>query len=144
MGRVLSLIGGGSVRTYYFIESLIRFCRELDIEEVRVMDTDAEKLRYFGGIAAYLAGRGESGLKVTLTGDAEKALRGADYVVTTIRVGQDEARTKDERIALSEGLIGQETTGAGGFSYALDAQGAQQTVHFRIPGAFYGSKKLLR
>lgn len=119
MGRVLSLIGGGSVRTYYFIESLIRFCRELDIEEVRVMDTDAEKLRYFGGIAAYLARREESGLKVTLTGDAEMALRGADYVVTTIRVGGDEARTKDERIALSEGLIGQETTGAGGFSYAI-------------------------
>ena len=116
MGKVLSLIGGGSVRTYYFIESLIRFCRELDIEEVRVMDTDAEKLRYFGGIAAYLARRGESGLKVTLTGDAEMALRGADYVVTTIRVGGDEARTKDE---LSEGLIGQETTGAGGFSYAI-------------------------
>ena len=119
MEKILSLIGGGSVRTYYFIESLLKFHRELGIGEVRVMDNDAEKLRYFGGIAAFLAERAGSGLRVTLTGSAEDALRGADYVVTTIRVGQDEARTKDERIALSEGLIGQETTGAGGFSYAI-------------------------
>ena len=119
MGKILSLIGGGSVRTYYFIESLMRFYQEMDIEEVRVMDTDAEKLQYFGGIAAYLVRREGCGLKVTLTDSAEEALRGADYVVTTIRVGQDEARTQDERIALSEGLIGQETTGAGGFSYAI-------------------------
>ena len=119
MEKILSLIGGGSVRTYYFIESLLKFHRALGIGEVRIMDNDAEKLRYFGGIAAFLAARADSGLKVTLTENAEDALRGADYVVTTIRVGQDEARTKDERIALSEGLIGQETTGAGGFSYAI-------------------------
>ncbi|MBP5295258.1 MAG: glycoside hydrolase, partial [Lachnospiraceae bacterium] len=115
--KKLALIGGGSVRTYYFIESLLKFYREMDIGEVAVMDTDAEKLRYFGGIASFISAG--SGLKVTLTGDAEEALRDADYVVTTIRVGQDLFRTKDERIALSEGLIGQETTGAGGFSYAL-------------------------
>ena len=115
--KKLALIGGGSVRTYYFIESLLKFYREMDIGEVAVMDTDAEKLRYFGGIASFISAG--SGLKVTLTGDAEEALREADYVVTTIRVGQDLFRTKPERIALSEGLIGQETTGVGGFSMAV-------------------------
>lgn len=51
MGKKLSLIGGGSVRTYYFIESLMKFCREMDISQVAVMDNNGEKLRYFGGIA---------------------------------------------------------------------------------------------
>lgn len=119
MGKKLALIGGGSVRTYYFIESLMKFCREMEIEEVSVMDTDGEKLRYFGGIAKYLAQSAGSGLKVTLTQDPVEAVRNADLVVTTIRVGQDLARTRDERIALDMGLIGQETTGPGGFSYAV-------------------------
>lgn len=119
MGKKLTLIGGGSVRTYYFIESLMKFYQEMDIEEVAVMDNDGEKLRYLGGIAKFLVERDRCDLKVTLTEDAVAALRGADYIVTTMRVGQDYTRTKDERIALDLGLIGQETTGPGGFSYAL-------------------------
>lgn len=50
----------------------------------------------------------------TLTSDPVEAVRDADYVITTIRVGQDEMRAKDERIALDHGVLGQETTGAAG------------------------------
>ena len=119
MGKKLALIGGGSVRTYYFIESLMKFYREMDIAEIAVMDNDGEKLSYFGGIAKYLTEKENSGLRVTLTEDPIAALRDADFVVTTVRVGQDRARCRDERIALDLGLIGQETTGPGGFSYAI-------------------------
>ena len=119
MSKKLTLIGGGSVRTYYFVESLLKFYREMDIGEVAVMDNDSEKLAYFGGIARYLVEQAESGLRITLTEDPVEAVRDADYVVTTVRVGQDWARTQDERIALELGVIGQETTGAGGFSYAM-------------------------
>ena len=119
MAKKLALIGGGSVRTYYFIESLLKFYREMEIGEVAVMDTDAEKLAYFGGLARYLAVRAGEDLIVTLHTDAKAALMDADIVVTTVRVGGDRMRTRDERIALSHGVIGQETTGAGGFSYAI-------------------------
>ncbi len=119
MAKKLALIGGGSVRTYYFIESLLKFYREMDIGEVAVQDIDPEKLRYFGGIARHLVTRAGEELRVTLTTDAKTALRDADYVVTTVRVGGDSMRVQDERIALSHGVIGQETTGAGGFSYAI-------------------------
>lgn len=117
--KKMALIGGGSVRTYYFVESLMKFYDKMNIGELCVMDNDAEKLKYFGGIARYLAEKEGSGLKVTLTKEPVEAVRNADFVVTTVRVGQDEARAKDERIALSLGVIGQETTGAGGFSYAI-------------------------
>ena len=76
------------------------------------------KLEIFGGFAVYLAQHSDAKLSVDLTGDLKAAVKDADFVVTTIRAGQDGMRCKDERIALSHGLIGQETTGAGGYSYA--------------------------
>lgn len=55
--KKMALIGGGSVRTYYFVESLMKFYKEMDIGELCIMDSDAEKLAYFGGIAGYLIQR---------------------------------------------------------------------------------------
>lgn len=34
----------------------------------------------------------------------------ANYIITTLRVGGDESRVRDERIALSHNTLGQETT----------------------------------
>lgn len=114
----LALIGGGSVRTYYFVESLLKFCGNLNITQLSIMDTDPVKLDIFGGFAVYLAEHSPARLAVELTGDLKAAVKDADFVVTTVRAGKDEMRCKDERIALSHGIIGQETTGAGGYSYA--------------------------
>ena len=51
--------------------------------------------------------------------DRVEAITGADYIVTTLRVGGDHSRVVDETIALDLGVIGQETTGVGGFSMAV-------------------------
>ena len=58
-------------------------------------------------------------MKIYLTLDRREALKDADFVTTQFRVGQLDARIKDERIPLSHGLIGQETNGAGGLFKAL-------------------------
>lgn len=113
----LALIGGGGVRTVFFCQSLAKYAGRLGIEELRLMDTDREKLSTFGYLSQY-AVREHSGLKITLTESIEEAVTGVDYVVTAFRVGGDEARVLDERTALNLGVLGQETTGAGGFSYA--------------------------
>ncbi len=55
----------------------------------------------------------------TITTDLKEAVKDADYVITTIRVGGDHMRVRDERIALSHGVLGQETTGAAGVSFAM-------------------------
>ena len=57
-------------------------------------------------------------MKFTLTSSAEEAVTDADYVITTIRVGGDATRVRDERLALDLGILGQETTGAAGVSFA--------------------------
>ena len=47
------------------------------------------------------------------------ALSGTDLVFAAIRPGGTAGRIADERVAQDLGLLGQETTGAGGISYAL-------------------------
>jgi 6-phospho-beta-glucosidase len=55
---------------------------------------------------------------VVLETDEDRAIAGSDYFVTTIRVGWDHSRVIDEEIARENGVLGQETTGAGGFFMA--------------------------
>jgi 6-phospho-beta-glucosidase len=56
---------------------------------------------------------------VRVTTDLDAALEGADFVFSAIRVGGLAARVQDERVALDLGVLGQETTGAGGIAYGL-------------------------
>lgn len=119
----LALIGGGSVRAIYFARSFATYAQRLGFEKLYIMDTDREKLHIFGSLARYEAEKKAAALgvklEIVLTTSLDEAVRDSDYVVTTIRTGCDEARVLDERTALKHGLIGQETTGVGGFVYAL-------------------------
>ena len=49
----------------------------------------------------------------------DDALRGADVVFCAMRVGGTAGRVRDERVPLAEGVLGQETVGAGGVLYGL-------------------------
>ncbi len=82
------------------------------------MDNNKEKLRIYGGMASHVANLLCPKMKFMLTTDSIEAVKDADYVITTIRVGEDEMRAKDKRIALNHGVLGQETTGASGLSFA--------------------------
>ena len=115
----LTILGGGGVRALMLAKSLSHQAKVLGIDELVFMDIDEEKLRVFGGMAREVGKRLNADVKITLTSNAEDAIRDADFVITTIRVGGDVPRTKDERIAIAHGLIGQETTGAGGFAMAM-------------------------
>lgn len=58
-------------------------------------------------------------VQIHTTLNREEALKDADFVTTQFRVGQLDARVKDERIPFSYGLLGQETNGAGGMFKAF-------------------------
>jgi 6-phospho-beta-glucosidase len=57
--------------------------------------------------------------ELTVTGDLDTALADADFVLIQIRVGGQQARLVDETLPPKFGLLGQETTGPGGFAKAL-------------------------
>ena len=115
----LTVIGGGGVRSMFLAKSLAQSAKRLGIDTLSFMDNDPEKLRIFGAMAKRIALLIEPSLDFSCTTDAVEALKDADYVITTIRVGGDDMRVRDERIALDLGLLGQETTGAAGFSFAM-------------------------
>jgi 6-phospho-beta-glucosidase len=83
------------------------------------MDIDAERLKVVGGFARRMVEAKGSPFKVFLTTNQSDAVAGASYVTTQLRVGQMEARRRDEYLGLRHGLIGQETTGVGGMAKAL-------------------------
>lgn len=128
----LVVIGGGSVRSPFLAKTIITQAKALGIHQVVFQDSDAEKLRIFGGISRNIAMKIDPSIEVNLIRDAEAAVQHADIVITTIRVGGDEGRAMDERIALKHGVLGQETTGAGGFSMALRSVPALMKLCERI------------
>ena len=115
----LAVIGGGGVRSMFLAKSIVQKAGSLGIDELVFMDINEKKLNIYGTMAKTVASKINADVSFTLTTDAVEAVRDADYVITTIRVGEDDMRVKDERIALSEGVLGQETTGAAGLSFAM-------------------------
>ena len=115
----ITVIGGGGVRSMFLAKSIAQKAERLHIDELCFMDNNEEKLRIYGKMAAHVAKLLCPKMKFSITSDAVEAVTDADYVITTIRVGEDDMRVKDERIALSKGVLGQETTGAAGFSFAM-------------------------
>ena len=115
----LAVIGGGGVRSMFLAKSLVQRAAELKISEIVFMDNDRDKLEIYGGMATQVAKKIDPDVAFSITPSAEAAIEGADFVITTIRVGGDEKRVMDEQIALSHNVLGQETTGAAGFSFAM-------------------------
>ena len=103
----------------FLAKSIAQKARRLHIDELCFMDNNEKKLNIYGGMASHVARLLCPELKFSLTTDKIEAVTDADYVITTIRVGEDDMRAKDERIALNKGVLGQETTGAAGFSFAM-------------------------
>lgn len=115
----LAVLGGGGVRSPFLAKSIISGATAIGIRHVVFMDNNTDKLRVFGKIAQKVAAMINPNVRFETTSDAHYALTDADFIITTLRVGEDESRVIDERVALALGVLGQETTGAGGFAMAL-------------------------
>ena len=115
----LVVLGGGGVRSPFLAKSIVTRAKELGINKVVFMDNDSEKLRIYGGLAKHISNCIDDSIEFGLTTDIIEAVTDANFVITTLRVGQDEGRVSDERIALKYNILGQETTGAGGFAMSL-------------------------
>ena len=115
----LTVIGGAGVRTPRLIPSLVQRAEALGLNELWLMDINAEKLDLIGGLCESMAKQHDAPFKIVLSTDARAAVKDADHIITTIRPGFEEGRAKDEKIAFQFGVLGQETTGAGGFAMAM-------------------------
>jgi 6-phospho-beta-glucosidase len=114
----LTILGAAGVRTPLVLQSIIARQHKVGLSELALMDVDAHRLELMRGLCEALVGK-DLGFKITWTQDARSAIHGADYVITTFRVGGMESRVIDEQVPLQYGVLGQETTGPGGFAMAL-------------------------
>lgn len=119
--KKISIIGGGSAYTAGIIETFIRESRDFAGSEICLMDIDEQALQIVVDLARNLVRHAGVDLRITQTTNRDEALRDADFVLTQFRIGGLKARALDEKIPLQYGVIGQETTGPGGFSMALRA-----------------------
>ncbi|HEY1126832.1 MAG TPA: 6-phospho-beta-glucosidase, partial [Actinomycetota bacterium] len=119
MGVKVTVVGGASTYTPELVEGFVTRADRVPLDDLVLLDVDPERLEVVGGLAGrMLAKAGYDGV-LTLTGDRDRALEGADFVVVQLRVGGQAARYLDESIPRRFGCVGQETTGPGGFAKAL-------------------------
>lgn len=115
----LTILGGGGFRVPLVYGALLSDRAEGRVTQVVLHDLDAGRLSAVTRVLAEQAAGMPDAPRVTATTDLDEALRGADFVFSAIRVGGLEGRANDERVALAEGVLGQETVGAGGIAYGL-------------------------
>ncbi len=115
----LAIVGGGSSYTPELLDGLFARLDTIPVAEVWLMDRDEGRLEINSAFARRMARHHGSSLTVRTTSDLREAVREAKYVITQIRVGQMAARIADEKLGLRHHIIGQETTGVGGFACAL-------------------------
>ncbi len=135
----LAILGGGGFRTPLVHGALVRDPAR-GVTEVVLYDIDTRRLAAIGQVLAQAAVGHPHAPSVAVTTDLDRALEGADFVFSAIRVGGLAGRVADERVALDLGLLGQETTGAGGVAYGLRtvpvAVDIAERVRLRCPQAW--------
>ncbi|MGI6632744.1 MAG: 6-phospho-beta-glucosidase [Bacillota bacterium] len=139
-GLRVSILGGGSAYTPGLVEGFIRLKDRIPLEQLVLMDIDAEKLTTVGTMVKYMLETEMPDVRVELTQSRAEAIQDMDFILCQIRVGGLKARHLDESIPAEMGLVGQETTGPGGFSMALRTipvmvEIAQDIEHYN-PGAW--------
>lgn len=115
----LALIGGGGARAPEFVRGALVFAAALDLQELWLMDTDSARLETIAPLCEEILRQAKSPFRLCQTTSLDEALHDAGVIVTTIRVGGEHGRVIDERVALRHNVLGQETTGPGGFSMAM-------------------------
>jgi 6-phospho-beta-glucosidase len=119
MGLKVAVVGGGSTYTPELVEGFARRAAVLPIDELVLLDPDTERLAVVGGLAGRILAKAGWPGRLTLTSDRSAAVDGASYTLIQLRVGGQAARLGDETLPHRFGVLGQETTGPGGFAKAL-------------------------
>ena len=114
----LTLLGSG-VRAPFVLRGLAAGQDDLDLDEVVLHDRDPERLELMTALGAHFCETWGARFAVRGEPDPREAVEGARFVFSAIRPGQEVARAVDEEVPLKHGVLGQETTGPGGFAMAL-------------------------
>lgn len=137
----ITIVGGGSTYTPEFVDGFIQRREQLQVGEIALFDINAQRLELVGGMVRRMVEHAGLSTAIRTYTDRPAALEGASFIISQIRVGGMDARIRDEKIPLKYGVIGQETTGPGGFMKALRTipvtLGIARDVETYAPQAWY-------
>ena len=83
----LAVVGGGSTYTPELVDGLARLGDVLPVEELVLLDPDAERLDVVGGFAQRILSERGATTRLTLTSDRDAAIDSASAVLLQLRVG---------------------------------------------------------
>lgn len=115
----ITVIGGGSTYTPELIKGFLELHPQLPLTDLWLMDIQPQRLEIVGDFCERVVTHAGAPFRVHVTDNQREAIDGAQYVITQLRVGFNQARREDEYLGRRHGLIGQETTGVGGMAKAL-------------------------
>ena len=118
-GAKVTLIGGGGARTPLLIHGLAQAQPLLNISELALYDVEPARAELMSAIGQEVVRANKAAFHITTPDTIEHAVEGANFVLSSIRVGGIAARARDERLIIDHGFVGQETTGPGGLAMAL-------------------------
>ncbi|MFA5865067.1 MAG: hypothetical protein WC975_10330 [Phycisphaerae bacterium] len=112
----LCIIGGGSHYTHHMLATFAHHVKTGDLagSTIGLYDIHHDNARLMADFGNAVARAKRLDFKVEFQDRLEKALEGADFVFSSIRVGGFDQLEVDEEIPLKCGLFGQETTGVSG------------------------------
>lgn len=139
--RKVTILGGGGVRTPLVIYGLAQAQDLLQTGELVLYDVDLDRAETIARLGREILRRAGAEFPIRVCGRLAEAVAGADFVLSSIRVGGIAARARDERIAIEHGLAGQETTGPAGAAMALRTVPVTlshaRVVEREAPGAWF-------
>ncbi|TLM75799.1 6-phospho-beta-glucosidase [Pseudarthrobacter sp. NamB4] len=115
----LLIAGGGGFRVPLIYRALASGRFGGLVTELVLYDVDPARIDAVTAVLRSMPEGTRARLPVHPTTDLTGALAGTEMVFAAIRPGGTAGRVADEKVAQDLGLLGQETTGAGGISYAL-------------------------
>lgn len=114
----VTIAGAGSGYTPGIILSILNH-KDLSVSEIRLYDIDKVRNEDMETIISFILNKSKYKVNLIRTEDPKEAFSEVDFIFSQIRIGGMQMREKDEKIPLKYGLVGQETCGLGGFSYAM-------------------------
>jgi 6-phospho-beta-glucosidase len=113
----IAILGGSSVYIPELILSIIS--HNLNVKEIVLIGREGPKLKLVAGFCQRLLNKSGFPSSIIATTDPREGVAGAKYTLNHIRVGGMQARVRDEKLPPKQGMIGDESLGAGGFANAM-------------------------
>lgn len=115
----ITIVGAGSSRTPALVGSIVDNKESFIIKKLVFFDIDKKRMDKMKTYISLVLKKEIPKLKFIFTTNKQEAYEDCDAVLVQMRAGNLEMRSKDEKIPLKYGLVGQETCGPGGFAYGM-------------------------